>query len=261
MSLLIIGVVLSFVAAISWGINAHIVRKGMIDENPFYALFLRSLFTAPILFLIVFIWKGLNGILVYLEPEIIIYVLISAMLIIIGDSIFMYTLKHYPVNLIQPIVSVYPLFTTFMLIISKTEEIKPTIILGTIIIILGVITITGGDISGTYSHKALMLGLTAAACWGISVYLVKLILLDGRTDAMGVTGIRILIIGIFGLIVFYSSKNARIERSKRSNISKHNRWIIHNFFEMLFCHIDEFSMPSGYFCFCLISARNNFNSF
>ena len=98
---------LAFLAAICWGANSHIVKKGMIGQDPMIGIAIRSSVTFPILTVIVLFWKGKEGILVYFESEILPIVIFTSVLIIIGDGLFMYAFKNYPVNLMLHIATVY----------------------------------------------------------------------------------------------------------------------------------------------------------
>ncbi|MHA2253727.1 MAG: DMT family transporter [Candidatus Kariarchaeaceae archaeon] len=201
---------LALIAAICWGANSHIVKKGMIGQDPMIGMAIRSMATFPILTLIVLFWKGKSGILVYFESEILPIVIFTSVLIIIGDGLFMFALKNYPVNLMLPIASIYPLFTTIILLFTGTEEIGVFVVIGTVVIISGVVVVTKGDGSSPVSYQALSLGILASMCWGSSIFFVRKILEFDNTESMGLTGIRTLYMGIGAMIFYYlMPKNER----------------------------------------------------
>ncbi len=208
--------VFAFLAAISWGLNAHFIKLGMRSDNAYHALFIRAAFSVPILLAIVWIWKGWDGFAIYLETPTVYYIVASATLVIIGDVLLLYALSKYTINIVVPITSVYPLFTTIILIITGTETIGTGIIVGTLIIVSGIILVTSGDLSGTFSPKVILLGLGSALSWGSSVVLLRVITNLPGTDAFGITGVRMLLIGIVGLTIHYMSPDLKRSRAEKT---------------------------------------------
>ncbi len=206
-------VFLALVAAISWGINSHVLKVGMIKQNPALAISIRSIFGFPVLIIIALIWKGLRGITIYFESDIFPYIFISSLLIIMGDGFFLLGLRKYPVNILLPIASVYPLFATVILVITGTEQVQYIIIFGTIIIIIGVMLVTSGGESGSFAFETLIFGLFAALGWGTSIYFIRKILIIDGTDGLGLLGIRNFLLCIEGIILYYLTVN-HVERLK-----------------------------------------------
>lgn len=202
-------------AALVWGLNSHIVKKGMRNNHPMIAMVLRSLGAFPILIIISVILSGTKSLTIYFTEDILPLILFTSTLIVLGDGAFLYSLKYYPVKIMTPIASIYPLVTTIMLVLTGTEEISSTIIFGTILIIIGVIIVTNGarndkngDGSGFHINM-LLLGFFAAGAWGISIFFVRRILEFEGTDSIGLTGIRTLLMGLIGLFYVLSNKNVR----------------------------------------------------
>lgn len=213
----------AFFAALAWGMNAILIRLGMKGENHFHGLFIRSLFAFPILFGIVLIWKGTRGISVYFADPIIYYSLTSASLVLIGDSLFLIGLKHYSVNTITPISASYPLFTAITLILTGEENVGIFVIIGTIIVISGVAIVTSNDLTKTFDRKALGIGLLTAACWGISIYFVRLVLERPGTDALGLTGLRMMVIGLTAILIYRVGTHQKIIEDTTSTRHR-NSW-------------------------------------
>jgi len=210
-------VVLALVAAISWGANSHILKRGMKDgQDPYLGLFIRSLSAFPILFVIVFFLLGSGGFLPYFNPEVIALTAISSALIVIGDSIFMYSLDKLSVSLILPITSIYPLITVIILLITGQEIVDLTTITGTLTIVLGVALVTSGRNGESFQVRPLILGLASAVSWGTSIYFVRLIFTYEGIEALGLTGIRFFYIGVMGLVVFLLSPKRRSSQKERS---------------------------------------------
>ncbi len=205
-------IILALVAAISWGANAHIIRKGMQGENQFLGIVYRSLFASPILIIISFLLG--DKLAVYFQKDVINYVLLSSLFVTFGDAIFMYALKNYPVYIMQPIASVYPLFTTGLLIITGIEDIGIFILVGTILVITGVAIVTSKHENEIkFDSKAIILGVSSAFFWGSSVYMVRIILAHDGTNSFGVTGIRTLIMGFTALLLYLTTRSSE-EKNK-----------------------------------------------
>ncbi|OLS28734.1 MAG: 4-amino-4-deoxy-L-arabinose-phosphoundecaprenol flippase subunit ArnE [Candidatus Heimdallarchaeota archaeon LC_2] len=220
MSDLSIGVALALVAAVSWGINSHIMKFAMVGENPMRAIGIRALFTFPLLIILVLLINGIKGITIYFSVELTPLIIFTALLIIVGDGLFLFGLKHHDVSVLLPIASVYPFFTVMILIISNTEDVTISTFIGTMIIITGVAIVTRySGTEGEFSFHALLLGLGAGFCWGTSIYYVRVILEHENTEAFGLTGIRTLYMGLFGFMIYFSSSEQR-EIQKNRPISE-----------------------------------------
>ncbi len=221
MSDLSLGVSLALLAALAWGINSHIMKIAMVGENPMRAIGVRSVFTFPLLIISVFLISGRDAITIYFSSDLSFLVLFTALLIILGDGLFLFGLKHHDVSSLLPIASIYPLFTVSILIITNTEDVGIMTVLGTVLIIIGVAIVTkysGND--GKFSLQALFLGLGAGFCWGTSIYYVRIILENENTDAFGLTGIRTMYMGTIGYFIYLTSKEQRELQKTRSKSEK-----------------------------------------
>lgn len=215
MAELLVSILFSMLAAFVWGLNSHIVKKGMKNNHPMIGMVMRSVGAFPILIIISYFVSGIESLTIYLTGEILPLVILTSSLIVLGDGAFLYALKYYPVKIMTPISSIYPLVTTGILILTGTEIIGPTIIVGTVLIIIGVIIVTNGarnekngDGSGFHLNM-LLLGFFAAGAWGTSIFFVRKILEFEGTDSIGLTGIRTFLMGLIGLFYVLSNKNVR----------------------------------------------------
>jgi drug/metabolite transporter (DMT)-like permease len=208
MSDVLFNIFLSIFVAFCWGANAHIIKAGMKGENMWFALFLRSFFAFPLLFLLILLLAGIDIFFSQFKPLIFFFMLCSSIAIVIGDGLFVYALKSYPVSLIQPISSIYPMFSSFLLIIFGLESPSVFILIGTTTIFFGVYLVTKkGTPATTQIKKALLLGFIPALCWGFSIFFVKLIFSFYDAEALSITAIRIALIGLISVAIFASSKS------------------------------------------------------
>ena len=233
----IVSVLLSVVAAIAWGINSHIVKIGMTNANPYFAMLARSTVSFPILFLIAGLTFGFSVLSQYFSLTILPLVMASALLIVIGDGIFMLALKYYPVKLILPIASIYPLVTAFILIASNVEHVTGKILFGTLLTVFGIYLVTRGEGNGSISLRPVLLGLSTSVFWGSSIVIVRLILQNPSTEAIGLTGARTLFMGLFSLVllalipkfrndILVASKSDLIHTTKFLALSGIVGWVI-----------------------------------
>ncbi|MHA2251732.1 MAG: EamA family transporter [Candidatus Kariarchaeaceae archaeon] len=197
---------LAVIASLTWGLNSHILKFGLVKQNPILAISIRSIFGFPPLLFILYLWKGMDGLTIYFDSEIFQLILISSLLIVMGDGMFLIGLRKFPVNLMLPISSIYPLFTATILISTGTETVGFLIILGTVIIITGIIFVTSGGKSASFEKSALLFGVLAASGWGTSVFFVKKVLDIEGTNPLGLLGIRNLLLCIEGLVLYYMTR-------------------------------------------------------
>ena len=186
----------------------------MVGEDPMRGMVLRTIFAFPILLTGVIIFKGFNHLKLYFSHDLFPYVILTALLIVIGDGAFLFSLKTYDVSQILPIASVYPLFTTLILVSTGTEPVSTQIYFGTAVIIVGVAIVTGSKGKSRFSPKTVIYGIFIGLCWGSSIFFVRKILADPRTNPFALTGIRTLFMGIFGLLI-YLVKSNQVKKVKR----------------------------------------------
>ncbi len=211
-----LSLILAFVASIAWGFNSHIMKIGIKDEKPMKALFIRALAASPILLLMSLFRGGIDSILIYFEGDLLFLVLLTSILVVLGDGIFMFALKKHDVKKILPIAATYPLVTTILLLISGTEIFNFMILFGTVFIIIGVgIVSSKGDL--TFDREVLVMGLMAGTFWGTSIFFVRLILEAPNTNSISVMGIRTLYMGLIGISIYiFTPKSQQYQDREKS---------------------------------------------
>ena len=191
-----LAIILSILAAIAWGINSHILKIGAQNENPMLALTYRAIVTVPILIPLVFILRGAEVLKIYFSGNFPFLILLLVMSILIGDGIFIYSLKNYPVSLILPIASSYPLVTIIILIATKSEIVTSLVLAGTFLIVVGIAIVTSnGSLNLQVPKSAVFLGIGTAIGWGSSVFFAKLILDQDGSEALSLMVVRTILIG------------------------------------------------------------------
>lgn len=222
MDLFAVSIGLAVLAAISWGFNSHIIKQGMVNANAYFALLARSSVTFPILLFASLFIYGRGPLELYFSSKTLPLVMASAGLIVLGDGLFMVSLKSYPVKLIVPITSVYPLVTTFILIFARIESISTHIVLGTALTVSGIFLVTRGGANEKFSFKPVILGLSTSTFWGTSIVIVRIILQQNGSEAIGLTGVRTLFMGLFSLCILLAVPQFRkeISNSDRKDLKR-----------------------------------------
>lgn len=159
----------------------------------------------------------------------------------------MITLKKYQVSLVQPIVSVYPLVTTIILVITKVEVIGLLVMVGTPVLIIGVAVVSSSNGNGgvKFEIKGMIMALIVALFWRTTIFSVRFILLVPGTEAIGLTGIRVAQIGIGALIVYLFTKKYDDNTVDR-NLLKSNL-IFHSSELCFFAYKITFTISCGLF--------------
>lgn len=214
---------LALFASITWGLNSHVLKFGLTKQDPLEAIVIRSAFAIPPLILIVIIWKGINAFSIYFQGDTLLYVIISSILVLFGDAMFITGLQRNKVNEILPVSSIYPLFTTIILIATGTESIGIITVIGTLIIIFGIMIVTSNGKFTSFSKGAFVFGVSAAFGWGTSVFFIKKILDVEGTDGLGLLSIRNAILGVEALIVYLVIKRRTGQSKKRETRTKEER--------------------------------------
>ncbi len=212
-----LGLVLAFTAAIAWGSGSTLFKLGVKNNvKTLVATFLRGLLAVPILILMSILLHGFNSLLVLFQGMNAVYLLLSALFVTLGDFFSLIAMKNLDISITQPISSIYPIITTFILLIFALEVITILIIVGTILNVLGVFVISyftnrkskkklfehSVDKKEDETVKGITFSLLAALFWGFTIIMTKLLLLDPGVKVVSVLAIRN---GLMVLIMFIVS--------------------------------------------------------
>lgn len=203
----ITGVILAFNAAIVWGINSIVMKKGAVGEDPAKALMWRALSGGATLTILTIIIYGWNYITRLFQSDVFSLVCATAFLVSIGDFLMIYSYKKAAVSVVVPISSTYPLFGAFFVIAFGIENFSWLKIIGTIIVITGI-----GIIAQQTANKkqefdkinkpsnaiGIIVALSAAVFWGLSIAVLSFILSKPMINGMSLTTVRTYLIVIIG---------------------------------------------------------------
>ena len=197
-----IGELAALAAAIGWAFSSVSYRKALSSASPFQANAIRSI-SAGVLMLVFCVALGKIGSLVNLPLSVALVAGLSGIIsLVVGDTLYMFSLKHLSVSRVVPIGSTYPLFNILIAVILKGEEITAFIIVGALSIVFGIWLISRQEKNAlNNSHtktmtKALIATLSAAAMWAVSMTLMNDAVTNLETstldDAFAINIIRVL---------------------------------------------------------------------
>ncbi len=188
--LFLFGVLLSFSAAFCWGISALLVKISVIKVNFVQSMILRGIYALPVLFILVLIFVALFPDINPFAPiyyPIIIITILSAVALFFGDLFYLISLSKADISFSFPISSSYPFFAAMYLFVLGLEEFTIPIIMGTILVVSGVIAVSKvqstntariTNVKGDKKSLAFALSILSAATWGIAVVTLKIILVQ-----------------------------------------------------------------------------------
>ncbi len=217
---LFLGASLALSAAMFWGIGSLFVKISVGSMSYLRGMVLRALMAFPTLLIITIIYSGFIepvDILAPLQPSMLGITIISTMALLVGDVCFLIAMSKADVSFSYPIASSYPLFAASYLFVLKVEDFTLPIIIGTLLVVLGVMAVSRVQHHDTAqvrdkrtSSKAMAFSfaIVAAASWGMAVTTLKMILVTGiHPLALNVHRIWIIFVFAFVLGVIFERRN------------------------------------------------------
>lgn len=224
-----LGIILSFTAAFAWGTGMVIFKVGIKNIDPLTATYVKGLLAVPVLIVAGMLIYGPSSLALTFNTNNLVWLLLSALFIALGDFFSLFALKKIDVSIAQPITTIYPIVTILLLLITNTEVISWEIIGGTVLIIFGVATITYfsrkknnaakktddnlktdkiEELDESNRQKAPILGiilaLLAAVFWGGTIFFTRKLLDDPNIEVISMMGVRNGLMVILALIAAFS---------------------------------------------------------
>lgn len=223
----VLGVTLSFVAAFSWGL-AHIFFKlGVNRTRAVVATFIKGLVAIPLLLIIGYAIYGSKPFLALFRPDTLPFLFLAATSLALGDGLSLLALKKANVSIVQPITTIYPLFSTLILLLAGIELITWQIILGTVLITIGVGVVSyfssrnqknslnnnesqtelakEDTTSNSVSMVGIILSILAAVSWGATIVFTRMLVYAEGTNVIVIMGVRniIMVTGAFLVAIIH----------------------------------------------------------
>ncbi|MHA1835588.1 MAG: DMT family transporter [Candidatus Odinarchaeia archaeon] len=174
------GEILAILAALNWGFSSIIDKKAVDKINPLLANTLRAIPACLFSLLVMVVFEGIEFLFLMTLYEIFLTVIGTVFALIIGDLLFLYSLKKLGVAKSIPITSTYPFFAIISASVFLSEEVSIFLLFGTIMIILGIwFVIKSEKIEENHNKTSkiyLILPIFTALSWGLSQIFFKIVL-------------------------------------------------------------------------------------
>ena len=170
----VIGELAALAAAFCWAISPVLYKMALSNAKPIPANVSRSISTTIFLF----VYLGASGKLWNLATlrmdSLILAILSGVVGLCLGDTMFMLSLELIGVSKTVPIVSAYPMFTTFFAVLFFNEPFTSLLLLGTMFIIVGIWLVSperasSSDVTRSVLFKGVFISLSTALVWSLSI--------------------------------------------------------------------------------------------
>lgn len=179
--------ILAISASLFWGLSYIISRVGLTHSNVLSGVFITSISSLCYSLIISFLFIDLA---VFANRAVLYFIAAGVIGPFIGRVFLYMGLDRVGASIGSPLAEIKPLYAAIGAVLFLGEGLSPSIILGTLLIIVGVITISleesGGQIEKSWSKKDLTFPILAGVCFGILHVLRK----------MGLNGIPVPIAGV-----------------------------------------------------------------
>ncbi|MHA1302968.1 MAG: DMT family transporter [Candidatus Heimdallarchaeaceae archaeon] len=235
----VLGIVLSFSAALFWGTGFVIFKVGVRNTKPLAATFLRGVIAVPIFLLISITAYGINSITAFFTKDSFFWLIASVITIALGDFFSLFAMRKLDASIAQPISATYPVFTNVILLIVSLEIVTPLIITGTLLNVLGAAIIslysnnrnkkseekknkencleeeTENKQSRKINIQGVIYSLLAAIFWGSTIVCTKILLTFDKIFVIPMLGVRNgLMITVAGLILLFDIIHKKTNRAE-----------------------------------------------
>lgn len=134
-------ILFAILAALFWGISPMFEKIGLKDIDPFIAVVIRNI-VATICIIALLGVSGRAHELLVLNKKAIFFIAVGGILAsFLGQLVYYTALKYGDVSEIVPVSSIYPLFAVFIGLLILKEDFNIEKLIGTILIIIGVLLI------------------------------------------------------------------------------------------------------------------------
>jgi DME family drug/metabolite transporter len=179
--------ILALSASLFWGLSYIFTRVGLRGSNPFTAVLITSICSLSVSLILALITVPIDP---FMQPAIIYYIAAGFLGPCISRFLLYIGIDRVGASIAVPLSEIKPLFAAIAAVLILGERLFTSIALGTILIILGVVTISlkesGGLIEKRWSKRDLIFPILAGVCFGILHVLRK----------MGLNGIPVPVAGV-----------------------------------------------------------------
>ncbi|MFW9916130.1 MAG: EamA family transporter, partial [Candidatus Thorarchaeota archaeon] len=210
---IVFGILLALLTAIVSALASLFDRKGLETHDPLTGTLIRGSFAIPFLLAATLLFSDVAA-LDNLTMIFWIILIVSAILMCVGDLIYMFVLEFAPISRVIPLAAAYPIFVTIFAIILLNEQPSLLTLIGTFCVIAGVSFVAGNiahcdnenHLSGRVRKGSGLLALIAAAIWGLAIILVGLVFKETNVEIFPIVLFRLSIVLVI-LTVFSTIQN------------------------------------------------------
>ncbi|MDD2207272.1 MAG: DMT family transporter [Aminobacterium sp.] len=173
---MMLGLVFSVLAAMCWATSPLFLKRGMRDLNFFEISAIRSIGFLSASFLIALV--SAPATLIWHSDNLALFAIFINIFIgnIVGDTLYFRSIQDLGISRSVAISSSYPLVVTAVSYFWLNEHITFHVLIGTVLIVLGLICMRGttnGSTATPHAKRGYISALVAALCWGISIPITK----------------------------------------------------------------------------------------
>lgn len=201
-----IGELTALGAAVCWTISAILYKEALLNTKPVPANIVRCTF-ANIFLIAYLLIAGKIDVLTSLSAYTLVLVCISGIIgFVLGDTLYMVSLKLIGVARAVPITCTYPLFNILLAVLLKGEKVTLQIVFGAVTIFFGIWMLSQrGETKTDMTRKkslveGALLALTTAVVWSVSITMVDLAIASENSSldvAFGINILRVSVAAVF----------------------------------------------------------------
>jgi len=223
-----IGELAALGAAVCWTVSAVLYKEVLGETKPLSANTIRGLGTS-IFLLSCLVLIGWFDALTSLQVHVVFIAVISGLIGLgLGDTLYLLSIELLGVAKAVPITCTYPLFSLVLAVLLAGENVTLQVVFAAVLIVSGIWLLSleeennTAKIHGDVLAKGIIIALTTAFVWSVSISLVNLTLreVSDLEHAFAITTLRITALAFF-LLVFtpLTQKNIVFFKMKIKNIA------------------------------------------
>jgi len=205
----VLGVFLALLVAFLWGFANLFYRIGLKTRNYLTSTLIRGSVAVPLLIAATIMFSDLSTFEI-LTFKLWIILVCSAIMLCVGELLYMDGLKITALSRAVPLSATYPIFTTLFAIILLNEHPNLVTIQGTFVVVVGVSLVVRKNETSLNAKQAPqdeqlegeILVLIAAVMWGLSITLTGVVLKEPGVAVLPIVSIRLFI--LLTLVFFLS---------------------------------------------------------
>ncbi|MHA2497387.1 MAG: EamA family transporter [Candidatus Hodarchaeales archaeon] len=205
----VLGIFFALLTALVWGTSALLYRIGLKTHDYLIGTLIRVIAAIPFLIVGTLLFSGL-GTFNHLTIELWLILLGSAILLTVGDLLYMAGLEITPLSRAVPLSATYPIFSTGFAILLLSEDPSWLTIFGTFVVVVGVSLVvrkeitTSNDLVAPSERPYLgeIVIVLAAIAWGLAVILTGVVLQEPGVEVLPIVTIRLLF--LLGMVFLLS---------------------------------------------------------